>query len=84
MGLTLTGTYNTRQLQIVIVNTILVVLSVAAVSLRVWARRLQGLDLFVEDYLSIFALVREPVSSRGMYTDQTQGLGPWCQCAFVP
>ncbi|PWY88106.1 hypothetical protein BO94DRAFT_64517 [Aspergillus sclerotioniger CBS 115572] len=56
MGLTQTGTYNTRQLQIVIINSILVVLSITAVSLRVWARRLQGLGLFVEDYLSIFAL----------------------------
>lgn len=58
MGLTLTGTYNTRQLEIVIINSILVVLSVSAVFLRVWARRLQGLGLFIEDYLSIVALVR--------------------------
>lgn len=58
MGLTLTGTYNTRQLEIVIINSILVVLSVSAVFLRVSPRRLQGLGLFIEDYLSIVALVR--------------------------
>ena len=58
MGLTLTGAYNTRQLQIVIINSILVVLSILAVVLRIWARRLQGLSLFIEDYLSIIALVR--------------------------
>ncbi|PYH54477.1 uncharacterized protein BO96DRAFT_436099 [Aspergillus niger CBS 101883] len=59
MGLTLTGAYNTRQLQIVIINSILVVLSILAVVLRIWARRLQGLSLFIEDYLSIIALSNE-------------------------
>lgn len=58
MGLTLTGAYNTRQLQIVIINSILVVLSISTVFLRLWARRLQGQRLFIEDYLSIVALVR--------------------------
>ncbi|PWY92295.1 hypothetical protein BO70DRAFT_7042 [Aspergillus heteromorphus CBS 117.55] len=61
MGLTPTGKYNKRQLQIVIINSLLIVLSVTAVLFRVWARKLQGLNLFIEDYLSFVALVRERV-----------------------
>ncbi|RAL08487.1 uncharacterized protein BO97DRAFT_437582 [Aspergillus homomorphus CBS 101889] len=51
MKLTLTGIYNTRQLQIVVINSVLVVLSVTAVLLRFWARHLQRLRPFPEDYL---------------------------------
>ncbi|PYI35382.1 hypothetical protein BP00DRAFT_442900 [Aspergillus indologenus CBS 114.80] len=56
MALTLTGVYNARQLQIVVVNSILVILSVTAVLLRFWARNLQGLEPFLEDYLIVVAL----------------------------
>ncbi|PYI14811.1 hypothetical protein BO99DRAFT_11962 [Aspergillus violaceofuscus CBS 115571] len=57
MALTLTGVYNARQLQIVVINSILVFLSVTAVLLRFWARNLQGLKPFLEDYLIVIALV---------------------------
>ncbi|PYH86773.1 hypothetical protein BO82DRAFT_360506 [Aspergillus uvarum CBS 121591] len=57
MALTLTGVYNARQLRIVVINSILVFLSVTAVLLRFWARNLQALEPFLEDYLIVVALV---------------------------
>ncbi|PYH32207.1 uncharacterized protein BO87DRAFT_408415 [Aspergillus neoniger CBS 115656] len=75
MGLTLTGTYNTRQLQIVIINSMLVVLSISAVSLRVWARRLQGLSLFIEDYLSIVALALALAVNALLFQSLHAGVG---------
>ncbi|RAK77404.1 uncharacterized protein BO72DRAFT_509227 [Aspergillus fijiensis CBS 313.89] len=56
MALTLTGVYNARQLQIVVINSVLVFLSLTSVSLRFWARKLQRLKPFLEDYLIVVAL----------------------------
>ncbi|BCS14850.1 hypothetical protein ALUC_70083A [Aspergillus luchuensis] len=75
MGLTLTGTYNTRQLEIVIINSILVVLSVSAVFLRVSPRRLQGLGLFIEDYLSIVALALALAVNALLFQSLHAGVG---------
>ncbi|RDK38374.1 hypothetical protein M752DRAFT_338951 [Aspergillus phoenicis ATCC 13157] len=75
MGLTLTGAYNTRQLQIVIINSILVVLSILAVVLRIWARRLQGLSLFIEDYLSIIALALALAVNALLFQSLHAGVG---------
>ncbi|OJJ72175.1 hypothetical protein ASPBRDRAFT_43575 [Aspergillus brasiliensis CBS 101740] len=75
MGLTLTGRYNTRQLQIVIINSILVVLSISAVTLRIWARRLQGLSLFIEDYLSICALALALAVNALLFQSLHAGVG---------
>ncbi|OJI83591.1 hypothetical protein ASPTUDRAFT_55621 [Aspergillus tubingensis CBS 134.48] len=75
MGLTLTGAYNTRQLQIVIINSILVVLSISTVFLRLWARRLQGLSLFIEDYLSIVALALALAVNALLFQSLHAGVG---------
>ncbi|PYH89325.1 hypothetical protein BO71DRAFT_444651 [Aspergillus ellipticus CBS 707.79] len=75
MGLTLTGKYNTRQLEIVVINSILIVLSVSAVALRIWARKLQGLHLFLEDYLCLVALALSLGVNALLYQSLHAGVG---------
>ena len=51
--------YNERQIQIIIVTTLLIVLSTAAVVLRCLARRLSGTGLFKDDWVITLALVSD-------------------------
>ena len=51
--------YNERQIQIIVVTTLLVVLSTAAVVLRCLARRFSGTGLFKDDWVITLALVSD-------------------------
>ena len=56
MSLSPSGTYAPRQLQIIAVDTMLVILSVMAVALRFWARKLQRVKYFADDWLILLAM----------------------------
>ena len=56
MAITQSGTYNKQQVQIISVNSILVCLSITAVALRFWARSIQRVSFYADDWLILVAL----------------------------
>lgn len=56
MALTPSGTYNKQQIQIISVNSLLVFLSITAVALRFWARKIQRVSFYADDWLILVAL----------------------------
>lgn len=49
--------YNTRQIQIIVVTSLLVFLSTLAFALRLWARKIQGVGFYKDDWVIGVGLV---------------------------
>lgn len=69
------GDLNRRQVQIVSVISMLVFLSTLAVALRLISRRISTRCIRTDDYVIVFALVRESIFAPGCIT-----LIPACSC----
>lgn len=54
-----TGSLNRRQVQVVSVISMLIFLSTLAVALRFISRRMMKRHIYLDDYVIVFALVRE-------------------------
>ncbi|KAH9828881.1 FAD/NAD(P)-binding domain-containing protein [Teratosphaeria destructans] len=68
-------TYHDRQVTVLAVNSVLVVLSVGAVALRFWARRLRQVGLYVDDYLIVAGLLFALGVNALLYAALWAGLG---------
>lgn len=56
MAITQSGSYNKQQIQIISVNSVLIFLSISAVALRFWARKIQRASFYTDDWLILVAL----------------------------
>ncbi|KAF2772944.1 hypothetical protein EJ03DRAFT_150035 [Teratosphaeria nubilosa] len=68
-------THHDRQITVLAVNSVLVVLSVGAVALRFWARRLRQVSLYVDDYLIVAGLLLALGVNALLYAALSVGLG---------
>lgn len=55
MAFTPTGHYNEREIQVIAVNSLLVLLSFIAIALRIWARRIQQVSFYADDWVIFIA-----------------------------
>jgi hypothetical protein len=66
---------HTRRNAILVLNSVLIVLSVVAVGLRFWARRIRKVPLFIDDYLIIAGLLTALGINALLYQALHVGLG---------
>lgn len=74
MAITQSGTYNKQQIQIISVNSLLVFLSITAVTLRFWARKIQRVSFYVDDWLILVALFLALAINTLLYYSNHVGL----------
>lgn len=68
--------YTGRQRQIIGVCSFCLVISTAAVALRLTARRQFGIKLWWDDYITVVALVDQCLSNDGIMAD-------WCSDSLI-
>lgn len=67
--------YNSRQIQIIAITSVLVFLSTLALGLRLWARKLIGVGLYTDDYVITAGLLLSYGNCVCQYVGVSFGLG---------